>query len=62
MNFFKLFFSNRMFKIDPAGMPRKLALLDVGARGGIQWPFDQIGRDLLSVVMVDMILEVLLQL
>ena len=53
MNFSKLFFSNRMFKIDPAGMPRKLALLDVGARGGIQWPFDQIGRDLLSVVMVE---------
>lgn len=53
MNVFSRVFPLRMLKIDQAGMPRKLALLDVGARGGIQWPFDQIGRNLLSVVMVE---------
>ena len=53
MNFANLVFPQRTLKIRPAGLPRKLGLLDVGARGGIQWPFDRIGRDLLSVVMVE---------
>ena len=53
MKFSNLVFPHRTLKIDPERLPRKLALLDVGARGGIQWPFDHVDRKLLSVVMVE---------
>lgn len=33
-------------------IPRKLSLLDVGARGGLQWPWDRIAEDL-SVTLVE---------
>ncbi len=38
----------------PAGfLPRRLSLLDIGARGGVQWPWDQVNRELLSMVLVE---------
>lgn len=34
-------------------MPRRLSLLDVGARGGVQWPWSMLGPELLSVTLVE---------
>lgn len=34
-------------------MPRRLSLLDIGARGGTQWPWDHVNPKLLSVMMVE---------
>ena len=31
----------------------KLSLLDIGARGGISWPWNAVQRDMLNVILVE---------
>jgi hypothetical protein len=34
-------------------LPRPLALLDIGARGGVEWPWNHMSRDHLEAVFVE---------
>lgn len=40
-------------KINGLSIPRRLSLLDVGARGGLQWPWTELLSDLLSLILVE---------
>ena len=53
LNPFRRFLTERTLTLPPGTLPRPLSLLDVGARGGVQWPWDCVSRDLLEVVMVE---------
>ena len=50
---FKRLFSVKSFKLRADVLPRRLSLLDIGARGGVQWPWDNVNRELLSLVLVE---------
>jgi FkbM family methyltransferase len=53
LNPVRRFLKERTLTLPPGTLPRPLSLLDVGARGGMQWPWDCASRDLLDVVMVE---------
>jgi len=40
-------------RLPSQALPRPIALLDVGARGGVQWPWNQLPHELLSVISVE---------
>jgi FkbM family methyltransferase len=46
-------FPDKRFELSVDDLPRRLSLLDIGARGGIQWPWDRVDSKLLSVVLVE---------
>lgn len=49
----KRLFSENVLKFPAHSLPRRLSLLDVGARGGAQWPWARVSPDLLSVVLIE---------
>ena len=53
MKLFKRLFPAKRLEVSAGVLPRRLCLLDIGARGGVQWPWDQVNRELLSVVLVE---------
>ena len=53
MKLFKRLFPAKRLEVPAGVLPRRLSLLDIGARGGVQWPWDQVNRELLSVVLVE---------
>ena len=52
-DYFKRLFPDKSIDLPVEFLPRRLSLLDIGARGGVQWPWDQVKRELLSVVLVE---------
>jgi FkbM family methyltransferase len=52
MKLFKSLFPAKRLEVPVGVLPRRLSLLDIGARG-VQWPWDQVNRELLSVVLVE---------
>jgi FkbM family methyltransferase len=53
MKFFKRLFPAKSLELPAGVLPRRISLLDIGARWGVQWPWDRVNRDLLSVVLVE---------
>jgi len=53
MKLLKRLFPAKRINVPIDAMPRRLSLLDIGARGGVQWPWDQLRRELLTVVLVE---------
>lgn len=53
MKLFKRLFPVKGLEVPVGVLPRRLSLLDIGARGGVQWPWDQVNRELLSVMLVE---------
>ncbi len=43
----------RTMGLSSQSLPRRIVLLDVGARGGVQWPWNQLPHDALSVISVE---------
>lgn len=53
MKLLRNLFSDKRLELRQVDMPRRLSLLDIGARGGMQWPWDCVDSKLLSVVLVE---------
>jgi FkbM family methyltransferase len=53
MKHIKQLFSEKLLKYPADSLPRRLSLLDVGARGGAQWPWIRVSPELMSVVLVE---------
>jgi len=51
--FLKSLFAERCFRAPSNAMPRRLSILDVGARGGAQWPWNGVSSELLEVILVE---------
>ena len=49
----KRLFPDKRFELSTGDLPRRLSLLDIGARGGVQWPWNRVDSELLSVVLVE---------
>lgn len=52
-NLLKKILARKMLALAPRALSRPLALLDIGARGGLQWPWDRIAQDQLDVILVE---------
>lgn len=46
-------FTKKAIRLLGGALPRRLSLLDVGARGGVQWPWSQMPLECLSVVLIE---------
>ncbi|RJQ25910.1 FkbM family methyltransferase [Candidatus Parcubacteria bacterium] len=53
MQLFNHLFPDKKLAVPSGVLPRRLSLLDIGARGGVQWPWDRVNRELLSLVLVE---------
>jgi FkbM family methyltransferase len=53
MKLFKCLCPGKKLKVPAGILPRRFSLLDIGARGGVQWPWDHVSRELLSLVLVE---------
>lgn len=53
MKFIKRLFSESVLMFPAHSLPRRLSLLDVGARGGAQWPWVRVSPELLTVMLVE---------
>lgn len=53
MKLLKRLFQEKKMDFPAEVLPRRLSLLDVGARGGVQWPWDCVARSLVSMVLVE---------
>ena len=52
-NLLKHLTARKRLALTPRALARPLALLDIGARGGIQWPWDRIAQNQLDVILVE---------
>lgn len=51
--FIKHLFNEKVLTFPAHSLPRRLSLLDVGARGGVQWPWNRVSSELLSTVLIE---------
>ena len=49
----KQLFSEKALALSVSALPRRLRVLDVGARGGMQWPWDRVTPGLVEVILVE---------
>lgn len=52
-NILKYLTAKKRLALTPGNLCRPLALLDIGARDGIQWPWDRIAQDQLNLILVE---------
>ena len=53
MKLLKYLFPGKRLDLSAGVLPRRFSLLDIGARGGLQWPWCDVDRGLLSMVLVE---------